>query len=576
MLPTIQGKEGKQASLVLKLHKCTGSMRTMRGSTSLPRARSVIFTTRALMKRPVDAEIDEAVVHFRESLKNYEEMKRTERGKYEAGSASPRSPRASLKPFPNLSLVRQSLPQQASPSPFAMNLVPAFPPPSEPTRDGSYSKRSTETKALRHLPLPGSTDFNHISSKPRKPGGRRGSQVNFHVYEDMQRDKQAILNLLPMESISRTRNEATALTFIEGSQLFWSLQTNSGSKPEAREGACVVWLNRRLYMFGGMSMTKRSDVRALNPETWAWTMVGAQYIPKGRVGHSMVACRSMLVVYGGWSHYSQRLHMRRCYKKVYVLHMENEVKWQRYRGNGDVPKARRYQAAAALGTTMLIYGGIDMHNKILKSLCILDMDNFGWKKVKLESGPGPRTNSTLTAVFHPSLLLRSDFNVFAMPKLKIEQNIRNSGFYLFGGLDDGSRLTNELWILSIVENNLVWRKPETQGQVPHPRSDHSSVFINTCLIIYGGRGASEDCPPPLSLLRIESLTWEHVSLSGAVPPPRWSHCATSFGSKMLIIGGIFYQNFQPSDLYQLETDSPYAVELTKQYNERQAMRAKLS
>jgi hypothetical protein len=45
---------------------------------------------------------------------------------------------------------------------------------------------------------------------------------------------------------------------------------------------------------------------------------------------------------------------------------------------------------------------------------------------------------------------------------------------------------------------------------------------------------------------------------------------------MLIIGGIFYQNFQPSDLYQLETDSPYAVELAKQYNERQAMRAKLS
>lgn len=579
MLPNIQGKEGKAQPLMLKLHRCAGTLGSARGSTSLPRARSVIFTARTLVKRPQEEDEDEAVTHFRQSLKNYEELKRVGsllQGRYEATPASPRSPRTSIKPFPNLNLVRQSIIAQSSPSPFTVSLIPAFPPPSEPAKEGSYSKRCLESKAVRRLPLPGATDFEHTSSRLRKPVGRRGSQVDLHIYDDIQRDKHAILNLLPAEYVSRAHNETPALNLAEGSQLFWSLQSTSGSKPEAREGACIVWLNRRLYMFGGVSMTKRNEVRALNPDTWSWSMITAQYMPKGRVGHSMVACGSMLVVYGGWSHYSQRLHMRRCYKKVFVLHMDSEVKWQRYRGNGEVPKARRYHAATALGSTMVVYGGIDMHNKILRSLCTLEMDNFEWTKQRLESGPGPLTNSSFTAVFHPSLLLRSDFSAFAMPKLKIEQHMANSGFYLFGGLNDESQVTNEIWILSVVDNVLVWRKPETQGPVPHPRCDHSTVFLNTCLIVYGGRGISEATPPTLSLLRIESLTWERVILSGTIPPPRWSHCASFLGSKMLVIGGLFYQSFQPSDLYLLETDSPYSVELTKQYNERQAMRANLA
>ena len=162
-----------------------------------------------------------------------------------------------------------------------------------------------------------------------------------------------------------------------------------------------------------------------------------------------------------------------------------------------------------------------------------------------------------------------------MPKLKIDQNIPNSGFYLFGGLNDHSCATNDLWILRLTGDSVSWYKPDTLGTQPQPRCDHSAVFANTCLVVYGGKGVLETAPPEMGLLRIETMTWERVSLTGTLPPPRWSHCATFLGSKVLVLGGIYYQTFQPADLYVLETDSPYAVELAKQYHQRLTLRAKL-
>lgn len=343
MLPNINESDSKSDHLKLQLHKVPTQPRN---STSLIRARSVIFTSRPFPQRVVDDGTEAAVDHFRASLKASETMTRRESGRVDWSPG---------RQLPNLTLGRQSVQQQMSPSPYKATVMTTFPSVEDQPLGRKYI---SDMKTVRRLPLPADTDFEPIV-RPRKDEGRRGSLLTNKIDEEMQKDKHAILNLLPLERISKTMNDKPTLVLTEGTQLFWSIQSTSGSRPEAREGASFAWLNRRLYMFGGVSMTKRNEVRALNPDNWTWSMVNAQYIPKGRVGHSMVACHNMLVVYGGWSHYSQRLHMRRCYKKVFVLHMDNDdVKWQRYRGTGNVPKARRYHAACSLGTTMFVYGGI--------------------------------------------------------------------------------------------------------------------------------------------------------------------------------------------------------------------------
>ena len=387
----------------------------------------------------------------------------------------------------------------------------------------------------------------------------------------MSRDKRIILNLFPNEDFhpSSLSPEKPAIPLFDGFQLFWSVRSTAGDKPEAREAATMCWLGRKVYLFGGLSMVKRNDVRCLNTDTWSWSMVSAQYIPKGRIGHTMVGFRNTLVVYGGWSHYSQRLRMRRCYKKVFVLHIDGEVRWQRYRGVGQAPKARRYHCAAALGTTMVLFGGIDMRSKVLHSLVTFDMDTQTWQKLRMDKHPGPVSNSSLTAVFHSTLLDRWDFSLFSMPKLKIEQVMANSGFYLFGGLNKGARPTNLLWLLELTETGMQWRLLETKGVPPSPRSDHSAVLLNTFLFIYGGKTEVIDSPGALSMLRIDNLTWERIMVSGSVPPPRWSHCAVGYGSKMIVWGGICSKTFQPADMYVLETEQAFATELSKQHSERQ-------
>ena len=437
-----------------------------------------------------------------------------------------------------------------------------------------YYPHGAESRAVNRLPLPGNLDFNIETIKARRVDGLeiKRKQSEFEREATLAEQKDEIMRLMPSEEEAEEHFTARENSSLAGSHLpkyYWTLRNVAGNRPESREGAVLVLLSRQFYLFGGQSMTKRNDLRVLNPDTWTWSLIPTYYTPKGRIGHSICPFKQQLILFGGWSHYSSRLEMRRCYGKLLVLTLEGEYRWQRFTGGGDMPKSRRDHAMAYLGTSMLVFGGVDSRSRVLTNFRILDMELIRWKKPSIASVAKPegRYFATLTGVFHPYYFTRWDFSVFNIPTPKIDHIMPFAGFYLFGGLSEENKELGDLWVLQCLETGLVWQLVTATGTPPCPRYAHSATFVGHVLVIFGGRSDSKGyagCLSDLHILRLDFMRWDVIQVCGSAPEGRWGHAAAALGSKVLVLGGIQFHQFPPADLYVLETDPGYVIELLRQ------------
>lgn len=437
-----------------------------------------------------------------------------------------------------------------------------------------YYPHAADSKATNKLPLPGNVDFNMEIIKARRVDGIeiKRKQSEFECTASLAEQKDEIMRLMPSEEeaeahFSSPREPQTHINS-HLTKYYWSVRSVAGNRPESREGAAFVLLSRQLYLFGGQSMTKRNDLRVLNPDTWTWTMLPTYYTPKGRIGHSLCPYKQQLILFGGWSHYSSRLEMRRCYGKLLVLTLEGEFKWQRFTGGGDMPKSRRDHSMAYLGSSMLVFGGVDSRSRVFSNFRILDMEEYRWKKPVIHSVSKPvaRYLATLTAVFHPHYFTRWDFSVFKIPPPKIDHILPYSGFYLYGGLSEANKELGDLWVLKCLDEGLEWQEVTPAGSPPCARYAHSSTFVGHLLVIFGGRSDTKGfagCLSDLHILRLDLMRWEQIQVCGNPPEKRWGHVAVGLGSKVLVLGGIQFQQFPAADLFALETDPGYVSELIR-------------
>jgi N-acetylneuraminic acid mutarotase len=448
-----------------------------------------------------------------------------------------------------------------------------------------YYPNPSHSRAHNRIVLPGDFEYDAKRSEQlaksqhamsQLKGSDKSTPVVNKESEDDAKDEEFILNLL------KTQYEAKYLpkpkdNLLAGLNFFWSQRDVSSTRPEAREGGSLVCISQRFFLFAGQGTEKRNDVRVLNPDTWLWTPMKAAYAPKGRIGHTACGYKNKMIVFGGWAHYSQRMGIRRCFRKVYILRLK-QGSWYSRVGSGEVPKARRCHMAASLGRSMIIFGGLDSLSKRLRNTYIYDIKDQSWQKVPTTLLPGGRSNGTLTRVFHSSLMNRSDFSVLSPPRLKSEFVLPGSGFYLFGGLNDEDIPTNELLVLEMKNGSLVWSEVRQGGSAPLARYDHCAELVQNCIIICGGRNDSlfkrygDSCLNDVHVFKVESLAWEEVKVHGSIPAGRWGHCCAAYGSKLLMLGGINHRSYLSSDVYVLETDRAYVTELVRQLADQQRRR----
>lgn len=345
-------------------------------------------------------------------------------------------------------------------------------------------------------------------------------------------------------------------------KVYWSIKDTWGDRPNGREGCQLVSIRNIIYIFGGQSRIKHTEVRSLDTNIWTWRILNTTYSPPGKLGHSLVPYKGKIVLYGGQSQHSQNLGIRRCSRKIYYLSINNKT-WQHYSGEGEKPEGRRHHAYGSIGRFMVIYGGLNQLGHTLGDLYILDMKLKKWMlpDVIIQNDPGQRSHASLTGIFDEKVQTNFNEALFKTAASKGKMEFLNSGFYLFGGRDSEGNILNTLHGLYMREGKLVWTLIQNySGTPPSPRYNHAASSIKNKLFIFGGRNDSlfkssgDSSLDDLHCFNVSSLCWENLKICGSPPGGRWAHCMVGFQNKILMLGGLTTKQFLPADLYILESE----------------------
>lgn len=110
-------------------------------------------------------------------------------------------------------------------------------------------------------------------------------------------------------------------------EVYWQERQTEGHIPEAREGAAMVVINRRIFLFGGLSRELYNDIRMLRTDNWCWSQVnineGSELPPEPRLGHVMLPFKHKLVIYGGCGIFDKTLRIRQCFSRVHIFDTGN-------------------------------------------------------------------------------------------------------------------------------------------------------------------------------------------------------------------------------------------------------------
>ncbi|PRQ56275.1 putative kelch-type beta propeller [Rosa chinensis] len=208
--------------------------------------------------------------------------------------------------------------------------------------------------------------------------------------------------------------------------------------------------------------------------------------------------------------------------------------WSELTSFGDLPSARDFAAASAIGNQKIImYGGWD-GKKWLSDVYVLDTISLEWMELSVtRSLPPPRCGHTATMV--------------------------EKRLLVYGGTGGGGPIMGDLWALkgviaevslglfkiSFVEENETpgWTQLKLPGQAPSARCGHTITSGGHYLLLFGGHGTGgwlsrydiyyNDC---IILDRV-SAQWKRLPTGNEPPPARAYHSLTCIGSRYLVFGG---------------------------------------
>ncbi|XP_050964392.1 host cell factor 2 [Labeo rohita] len=362
---------------------------------------------------------------------------------------------------------------------------------------------------------------------------------------------------------------------------------------------------------------------------WKTVRSYAGPVPRARHGHRAVAIRELVVVFGGGNE-----------GIATNLHVYNSVtrQWFLPAVRGDIPPGCAAHGFVCEGTRILVFGGMVEFGQYTNSLYELQASRWLWKKLKPRpprnaSPPCPRIGHSFTLHANKCYLFGGMANDSEDPngnvprylddfyelELQVQSGVKGWNIpetkgggpsareshssvvycgkggsapklYIFGGMC-GHRL-NDLWQLDI--ETMTWSLPMIRGQLPQPRSLHTSNVIGNRLYVFGGWvpvGEAEDtlhadgvkwvCTDSLSMLNLDTMTWhdltpeehqqrltsdeqldEQAEGDAHWPKARAGHCAVTVGTRLYVWSGRDgykkYNNYQVccKDLWYLETERP--------------------
>ncbi|XP_057457550.1 serine/threonine-protein phosphatase BSL3-like [Lotus japonicus] len=191
-------------------------------------------------------------------------------------------------------------------------------------------------------------------------------------------------------------------------------------------------------------------------------------------------------------------------------------KWSRLTPYGEPPTPRAAHVATAVGTMVVIQGGIGPAGLSAEDLHVLDLTQQWprWHRVSVQGpGPGPRYGHVMALVGQRYLMA-------------------------IGG-NDGKRPLADVWALDTAAKPYEWRKLEPEGEGPPPcMYATASARSDGLLLLCGGRDAnSVPLASAYGLAKHRDGRWEWAIAPGVSPSPRYQHAAVFVNARLHVSGG---------------------------------------
>ncbi|CAA2943455.1 serine threonine- phosphatase BSL3 [Olea europaea subsp. europaea] len=191
-------------------------------------------------------------------------------------------------------------------------------------------------------------------------------------------------------------------------------------------------------------------------------------------------------------------------------------KWSRVTPIGEPPSPRAAHVATAVGTMVVIQGGIGPAGLSAEDLHVLDLTQQRprWHRVVVQGpGPGPRYGHVMALVGQRYLMA-------------------------IGG-NDGKRALADVWALDTAAKPYEWRKLEPEGEGPPPcMYATASARSDGLLLLCGGRDASSvPLASAYGLAKHRDGRWEWAIAPGVSPSPRYQHAAVFVNARLHVSGG---------------------------------------
>ncbi|KAK3205585.1 hypothetical protein Dsin_019631 [Dipteronia sinensis] len=191
-------------------------------------------------------------------------------------------------------------------------------------------------------------------------------------------------------------------------------------------------------------------------------------------------------------------------------------KWSRITPFGEPPTSRAAHVATAVGTMVVIQGGIGPAGLSAEDLHVLDLTQQRprWHRVVVQGpGPGPRYGHVMALVGQRYLMA-------------------------IGG-NDGKRPLADVWALDTAAKPYEWRKLEPEGEGPPPcMYATASARSDGLLLLCGGRDASSvPLASAYGLAKHRDGRWEWAIAPGVSPSPRYQHAAVFVNARLHVSGG---------------------------------------
>ncbi|XP_073050866.1 serine/threonine-protein phosphatase BSL3-like isoform X1 [Primulina eburnea] len=189
--------------------------------------------------------------------------------------------------------------------------------------------------------------------------------------------------------------------------------------------------------------------------------------------------------------------------------------WSRLTPIGEPPTPRAAHVATAVGTMVVIQGGIGPAGLSSEDLHVLDLTiRPRWHRVVVQGpGPGPRYGHVMALVGQRYLMA-------------------------IGG-NDGKRALADVWALDTAAKPYEWRKLEPEGESPPPcMYATTSARSDGLLLLSGGRDAnSVPLASAYGLAKHRDGRWEWAIAPGVSPSPRYQHAAVFVNARLHVSGG---------------------------------------